>query len=380
MSLHASPHIPRPQNTTVTCTTTTTTNQIPLLKALGYEVYFAKGLPDGVEPRRYYPETWNRHDQGLTLPAKDIAFLNSVNFYKTPVWSERLSRVVHKSFDFVITSAYREVVENFLTQSTLPVGIRVFGLTGNNSYSDWFDANTSKLILQNKSRCYFLAAYDHIVHVEVDFKDMFYFAPITCEPMDSHYAPRLVTDKALLFRCSDCVLNQTAKATKFLEAFEGSGLDFYVYSTDKSKFNDPRNLGVLTPERMKRLFSSLSAMFYDSQDPRHLHYSPLEAMWAQMPVVFLEEGMLGSLLPYSPAKSANVEEAKEILRRLAKGDSGLEREIVWHQNALLQKMRNRNNKQEWSVLLRDILKKQQPQRRHGAGTERRKREKNLYGA
>jgi len=364
----------------VTCTTTTTTNQIPLLKALGYEVYFAKGLPDGVEPRRYYPETWNRHDQGLTLPAKDIAFLNSVNFYKTPVWSERLSRVVHKSFDFVITSAYREVVENFLTQSTLPVGIRVFGLTGNNSYSDWFDANTSKLILQNKSRCYFLAAYDHIVHVEVDFKDMFYFAPITCEPMDSHYAPRLVTDKALLFRCSDCVLNQTAKATKFLEAFEGSGLDFYVYSTDKSKFNDPRNLGVLTPERMKRLFSSLSAMFYDSQDPRHLHYSPLEAMWAQMPVVFLEEGMLGSLLPYSPAKSANVEEAKEILRRLAKGDSGLEREIVWHQNALLQKMRNRNNKQEWSVLLRDILKKQQPQRRHGAGTERRKREKNLYGA
>ena len=142
-------------------------------------------------------------------------------------------------------------------------------------------------------------------------------------------------------------------------------------STDKKKFDDPRNLGVLTPEHMKRLFSSLSAMFYDSQDPRHLHYSPLEAMWAQMPVVFLEQGMLGSLLPYSPGKSANVEEAKEILRRLAQGDSGLEREIVWHQNALLQKMRNRNNTREWYVLLRDILKKQQPQRRHGAGTERR---------
>jgi len=277
-----------------------------------------------------------------------------VNFYKTPAWDNQLSTVIHSNFDLIITSAYHEAVANFLSQSTLPVGIRVFGLHGNHSYSDWFDAKMSTLILQNKNRCSFLAAYDHLVDVEVDFKDMFRFAPITCEPMDSDYAPRLVTDKAFLFRCSDCVLNQTAKASKFLENFEGSGLDFYVYSTDKSKFDDPRNLGVLTPEHMKRLFASLSAMFYDSEDPRHLHYSPLEAMWAQMPVVFLRQGMLGSLLPYSPGKSSNVDEAKSILRRLVSGDSNLEKEIVWHQNALLLKMRNRNNMQEWSVLLNDI--------------------------
>lgn len=171
------------------------------------------------------------------------------------------------------------------------------GLESNYSYSEYYNTTLAELILRNKDRCYFFAAYNHLVHVETHFKDMLFFAPITYESMGSSL-PRQVTDEAFLFQCSACVLNQTKQATEFIKAFEGSGLDFFIFSTDISRFNHPRNLRVITREHMKILFASLSVMYYASKSPRHLPYSPLEPMQSEMPVVFLEQGMLDKLLPY----------------------------------------------------------------------------------
>lgn len=325
-------------------------NEVNLLTRLGCEVYIPKALPFSPNDATS-AEILFDYDLGLTICAEDLSVLNTHNFYETPI-NQAIAEIINSNFDLIITAGYPIPITSFLELSSLPVGIRVFGLQDNYSYSkDVYNSKIKNLILNR--RCKFFAAYSHLDEVETDFKDLFCYAPVTCEP-SPHYIQRSVTRKFLLFQCSRININPyyTAKIEKFLSEFDRGDIDYSIYG---SIFSHPNNLGRPTDEEVHQLFSTYSVMYYDSQEPRHLHYHPLEAMWAQMPVVFLERGMLGRLLPNSPGKSSNVDEAKIKIKRIISGDPALEKEICEQQNLFLDTMTIKQSIEKWKCLLEDTL-------------------------
>ena len=78
-------------------------------------------------------------------------------------------------------------------------------------------------------------------------------------------------------------------------------------------------------------------MFYHSQEPRHLHYHPLEAIATGQPLVFMAGGLLESLGgPDQPGLCRTYAEAREKIGRLSDGDSGLGEAIRGRQRAILE--------------------------------------------
>ena len=70
-------------------------------------------------------------------------------------------------------------------------------------------------------------------------------------------------------------------------------------------------------------------MFYHSQEPRHLHYHPLEAMVAGQPVVFMSGGLLERLGgPQQTGMCTTYAEAREKIGRLLDGDVQLRSAIL----------------------------------------------------
>ena len=354
-------------------------DEVPLLLSLGYEVYIPKHLPANID---YATSSGviNKFDKSLSISRKARALLDAHNFYDEMSWgsdSDELARVIDGNFCMVITAAYSTPVVVFLNRLSIPVGIRAFGHAVPMTYSASFSPEAKELILAHKGcRCFFLSAYAHLAEVEKELKDIFLFAPVTLGP-ESPSFEREVTRNAVLFQCSRVNVSPyyTEKANKFLADFGSSGMDVAMYGTELAKFNDTHNLGRLSTREISRLFSSYSAMYYDSVEPRHLHYHPLEAMYARMPVVFLQQGMLARLMPYSPAKSRDVGDAQRKLRRLVEGDVDFEAEIVWHQNALLQTLKRSNTVHEWRAVLSRVGCKS----RRESGCEARERPRSPRG-
>ena len=330
-------------------------DEVPLLLSLGFEVYIPKHLPADIV-QATSAGVFDDFDDSLSISTKNRALLDQHNFYEEESWGtdgDELANVIDRNFCMVITAAYATPMVSFLSRLSLPVGIRAFGLTVPSTYSSVFPPEVKEIILANRDRCFFLSAYAHLAEVEKEFKDMFLFAPVTMGQQEDAYFERKVTHEAVLFQCSRINIfpYYTEKAQRFLSDFGDSGLNFAMYGTELAQFNDTHNLGRPSTGEINRLFSRYRAMYYDSFEPRHLHYHPLEAMQAQMPVVFLQQGMLARMIPYSPAKSRDVREAQRKLQRLIKGDAELEAEIIWHQNALLQTLKICNNVHEWRRVL-----------------------------
>ena len=70
-------------------------------------------------------------------------------------------------------------------------------------------------------------------------------------------------------------------------------------------------------------------MFYHSRLPRHIHYHPLEAICYGMPVVYMQQGMLGQLTDRKlPGACDTLQEARQKVDRLIEGkDKGFAESI-----------------------------------------------------
>jgi hypothetical protein len=78
-------------------------------------------------------------------------------------------------------------------------------------------------------------------------------------------------------------------------------------------------------------------MFYHSQEPRHLHYHPLEAIATGMPLVYMAGGLLEPLGgPDQPGMCRSYDEAREKITRLRNGDAGLREAIRVRQKSILE--------------------------------------------
>jgi hypothetical protein len=89
-------------------------------------------------------------------------------------------------------------------------------------------------------------------------------------------------------------------------------------------------------------------MFYHSQEERHLHYHPLEAVVAGMPLIFMAGGLLekcgGS---DQPGMCRTYEEAREKIARLQRGDTKFCEAVRESQRKILEPFESDYCTQEW---------------------------------
>lgn len=97
-------------------------------------------------------------------------------------------------------------------------------------------------------------------------------------------------------------------------------------------------------------------MYYHGQEPRHLHYHPLEAMVIGLPVIFHTGSLLATAyLPQSPGICGSYGEINAKLKRLEEGDHQLRDAIIAYQDTIVDKLRVSNNMSIFDRLLEDVV-------------------------
>jgi glycosyltransferase involved in cell wall biosynthesis len=92
----------------------------------------------------------------------------------------------------------------------------------------------------------------------------------------------------------------------YREIYDGIKRDFgdlphVIFGRQTTPFADPAVLPYLTESGLYELYARAPAFVYPSAEPRHVHYSPVEAMVVGAPVLYrrgaLLDGLAGELLP-----------------------------------------------------------------------------------
>ena len=106
--------------------------------------------------------------------------------------------------------------------------------------------------------------------------------------------------------------------------------------------------GFLPDAEYEYVMTHLACMYYHSQEPRHVHYHPFEAVRYGMPLVFMAGGLIDSLGgKILPGRCETVKEARAKVRRLIDGDHALIRKITESQEILLKPFTKEYCKPYW---------------------------------
>jgi hypothetical protein len=129
-------------------------------------------------------------------------------------------------------------------------------------------------------------------------------------------------------------------------------LPHVIFGSQTGRVNDPVVLPYLSDDALVDLYRSTPVFIYSSPEPRHLHYSPLEAMVVGTPVLYLEGGLIDRLAGARlPGACANVAEMKTKARRLIEGDRALAETIRSSQARVLETFSPEVLRRQWAAAL-----------------------------
>ena len=356
--------------------------EVPMLEKLGFEVFVPKCLPMG--PNSRTARVTNRFDVSLTIPADELEFLNSVNFYDEPL-SARAVSVINRRFKTAIAASVFPGLYYLLRGFSGQIFMRAFGHAGefdyesatatilaesldHHSYSPvgarvgrlWsrvqsrlptgqriqhHNAVTTEMY-RVRHRLYLAAAYEEIIAHERPFlKNRAVFLPLALpQAMVDAGGGWTGGEDRVLFICPN--IDQIDYYRRIYVAFKEQLGDIPHWIAGRQDLDgvqtaattdDPSVLGYVPRERLDELLRRCVCMFYHSREPRHLHYHPLEAIATGHPLVFLSGGLLESLGGRDqPGCCQDYAEAREKIQRLRQGDDVLRRSIQDAQRAILE--------------------------------------------
>ena len=318
--------------------------EVPMLIDMGYEVFC--------------PKKWNfldfsasvtyEYDNSLTIPENDLSILNNVDFYKTI--SNDVMKLINKHFDIAICMLQNEMLESFLKSFKGCVVLHNVGLFGKNTCTDWMigecgcDSARFGMITLCKDlgeRFWYGSCYDNFAECECSvLKHRDVYLPIGFK--DSNIVKTWVGgDKRILFVSPK--IKTSPYYTKVYENFlkNFGNLPHVIGGAQPQPVpEDDTVTGFLTSEQYEYNMNHLAGMFYHSQEPRHLHYHPLEAIKQGMPLIFMSGGMLDHLEGVGlPGRAKTFKDAYKKLQKLINGDRSFINEILDTQDILLEKFK-----------------------------------------
>lgn len=356
--------------------------EVPMLISLGFEVFVPKQLPIG--PNSRTARVTDRFDATLTIPVEELHKLNDVNFYDA-AYSADTARLINRHFATAISASIFPGLYYLLRAFRGRIFMRAFGHAGafdyesatatiplesldRASFAPWHTMagrclarfrsrlpGTHRLAFHNpvthemarvSHRLSLAAAYEEIIAHERPFlKHRSVFLPLAL-PASMFAAGDRWTggEDRVLFICPN--IDQIDYYRRIYLGFKEAFGDIPHWIAGRQDLNgvetplstqDPSILGYVSRERLDDLIGSCVCMFYHSQEPRHLHYHPLEAIVAGQPLIFMAGGLLESLGgAEQPGLCRDAAEAREKIERLRQGDVSLREAILTSQKRILR--------------------------------------------
>jgi len=326
--------------------------EVPVLRSLGCEVWVQKAFPDAPGYRSCSADP--RWDEGSTLPPDALADLNAFDFYTRPI-TPRIAGLLAEHFDLAVIDGNAPVkTREVLTHFPGPVLMRAFGMEDPVSYSRLhfaeFHPGLARALLDNYGRFWFGAFYPEVIPHENELLRRRAFHLPICLPEGAWRREGTWEggDGRVFFVCPSANDDVHCHAiyANFKHAF--GDLPHVIAGRQDVPVNDPNVTGFLPGDEYGKLFRRVQVMYYHSQEPRHLHYHPLEAMTSGMPVVYLRGGLLEKYDTGSQAGAcADEAEAHEKLRRVLAGDRPLIAAIRASQRTAVDKWRPETARTAW---------------------------------
>jgi hypothetical protein len=332
--------------------------EVPILRSLGWEVFVPKIIPDH-DPGFRSAAISFEFDAALGLPSATLAVLNRHNFYEHS-WSPTVAEIVNMNFEAVVThfSYYTIPLSEAARKFYGTVIARAFGREHPRRYSE-FAAMAQRPGLLNElatmgDRFVFGQGYTNIAEVEDP-------------PLPQRARTITVPLPGWIYGHRDTWEGGAVNAVFLCPSIGIGGYYGGVYEAIKRDFGDlphvifghqpmpvqdPAVLPYLTDEGLVALFRSAPVFVYPSIEPRHIHYSPLEAIIVGTPVLY-RRGTLTDVIAVSPLPGAcaDAAEMRDKARRLIAGDRALAEAVRATQGRILDPFASDLARNQWSAVL-----------------------------
>ncbi len=342
--------------------------EVPLLRRLGYEVYLPKIFPSTEE---YLSGSVDRsYDDSLTIPPEALQLLNQHNFYSEIITPE-LAMILNRYFSAAIFATSPYLFEQIVDAFSGKLFLRGFGREGELNYEQMFSSSFSPRFPQKlfcvQDRFFFAQAYPFLSEVETGLcQKKALFLPLG---MPEPYLQETNTwhggNQKLLFVCPR--IASSPYYTGIYASFKKEFSDIpHLIAGKQGQVNaDPAIQGKLPREQYDALLRSSEVMFYHSEELRHLHYHPLEAIVIGLPLIFMRKGMLGRLVNSEklPGACDSFKEAKEKINKILRKDRKFVQEVLDSQQQLLEPFQAASCEQIWKDNFVPLLQKSPSKRK-----------------
>lgn len=335
---------------------TLTDFEVPILMKRGFGVYIPKKFGSINKTDHSFSPPSTLYDESLKMSVKDYLYLNKVDFFcENPFHDEKLMYILNNNFSSIITTLITKLddLKYLLNNYKGVVYLRIFGNDESYSYYTNYLKGNEEIFSKNIKFAFCfkeIIKFENTIHSHFNSNNSLY---IPCGLPDyffsryeNTYNP---TNSSCVFVCSK--INVCSYYTDVYNRFnkiiqnKDSRIDFIILgknNEDASK-TDNRIKNNLPDEEYFGEMSTCIAMYYDSKEPRHLHYHPIEAIIIGLPLIFHRESVLTSFFPISPGKCNTDEEVIEKLSKLRNGDVLFKNSIIEYQNGIKHIFKIENN-------------------------------------
>ena len=332
--------------------------EVPMLKQSGIdEIYLPKIVPDS--PAYRSASIDYSEDPNLSIPKEDLDVLNQIDWYEGP--TREAVEIANRYFQIAFFIATPEILRALTKYFKGAMILRAYGLGKDQSYHDVMNMVTGgeseRMLRAVGRRFWFGQVFQNIDHVEPKYiKKQSVFLPLgtfsSIKEDEWHGG-----DRSIFFVCPDLQCNKYYMRVyqDFKRDFEG--FPYKIAGTQSIMPNrDPNVLGFVSREQHERNMREMRVMFYHSKEPRHLHYHPIEAIQAGMPLVYMGGGVLDDMAgQVLPGRCDSVKEARNKISKILNDDWNFIKEIREAQPIILNSIHQERCAIAWKNSINKIL-------------------------
>lgn len=333
--------------------------EVPLLEKLGYEVYLPKMFPYD-EGNMSASVDWS-YDSKLSIPKEALDILNKTDFYAA--LPDEVTRIMNQYFDIAIFGFFPKQLSELIFSFQGNLILRPFGLSNGINYTSLTIENCGVHIIQRlekiRDRFWFGQAYENLSEIEQGvYKHKAVTLPIGLK--NAYVSDSWIgNDSRVLFICPR--INTSPYFNQIYKNFKKNfgRLPHLIGGAQPIHVQDKNVAGYLPKAEFDHLMNNLKVMFYHSQEKRHLHYHPLEAVKVGMPLIFMAGGMLDHLGGETlPGRCRSIKEAQRKINRVLSGDLKFIEQVRKSQSVLLEQVTENSCVKIWRENFQKIEKSQ----------------------
>ena len=312
--------------------------EMAMLARFGFEVFLPKIIPFN-EANQSVSVTYE-YDKTLTIKQDLLEKINHFDFYSKP-WPKSLRKAINDNFGIAFVPVFPGMLENVTKSFEGLIYLRVFGLSGESTYADLFKRYlTPETVnkIRHEENIWIAAGYDNLIdHEPTWVRKKCVHLPLGLSDNIAKNMRWQGDCRQILFVCPR--INSNEYYNRIYKKFKRSfgNMPHVIPGAQPVKVkNDPSVTGFLDNDEYFELFKKSKVLFYHSNEERHLHYHPIEAVKVGLPVVFMAGGMLEYLAKKElPGCCNTIAEAQEKISRILDGDEILIKQIISSQKILL---------------------------------------------